>query len=54
MKYEAEYAGNWVATHDDKVVAYAKSLKVLRKKVKEQKGEFELKYALVPRGFMAG
>jgi len=54
MKFESKHAGKWVAAKDDKVIATDKTLTKLMKKVKEKEDKSTLKFALVPKGFIAG
>jgi len=54
MKFKAKYQGKWIAAKDDKIISNAGSLNQLRKKVGKQENPDNLKYSLVPKGFIAG
>lgn len=55
MKFERKYAGKWVAAKDDKVIAADKTLTKLVKKIKGSKEKDDnVRFALIPKGFIAG
>lgn len=51
MKFPAKYAGKWVASRGNKIIASEKTLTKLVKKVKEQK---DVRFALIPNSYIAG
>ncbi|MCF7846138.1 MAG: DUF5678 domain-containing protein [Candidatus Peribacteraceae bacterium] len=54
MKFKAEHAGKWIVAKDGKIVAVDKTLTRVKKQV-VSRGDFsELRFALVPRGHIAG
>lgn len=54
MKFEAKHQGKWVAAKGDKIIANASTLNKLMQKVKKEEDSKNLKYSLVPKGFIAG
>ena len=54
MKFEAKHQGKWVAAKDDKIIANATSLTKLMQKIKKTENPGDLKFSLVPKGFIAG
>jgi len=54
MKFEAKYQGKWVAAKDDKIIADSTSLNKLMQKVQKTENPKDLKFSLVPKGFIAG
>lgn len=54
MKFQAKYQGKWVAAKNDKIIADADSLNQLLKKVGGKEDPRELKFSLVPKGYIAG
>lgn len=54
MKFEAKHQGKWVAAKDDKIIADAVSLTKLVQKVQKMGDPGNLKFSLVPKGFIAG
>jgi len=54
MKFEAKHQGKWVVAKNDKIIAEATSLNKLMKKVQKTEAPENLKFSLVPKGFMAG
>ena len=54
MKFQAKHQGKWVAAKDDKIIADADSLNKLMQKVQKTEDPKDLKFSLVPRGYIAG
>jgi len=54
MKFSAQHAGKWVAAKGNKVVASDKTLTKLKKKVDERTDSNNLRFALIPKGYIAG
>lgn len=54
MKFTEEHAGKWVATRNHKVIDSSKSLNSLMKKVEKRKDHAKVRFALVPKGCLAG
>ncbi|NIA02361.1 MAG: hypothetical protein GWP15_03180 [Nitrospirae bacterium] len=54
MKFEAKHQGKWVAAKDDKIIANAPSLNKLMQKIQKKENPDNLKFSLVPKGFIAG
>jgi hypothetical protein len=54
MKYEKKHAGKWIAAKKDKVIASDTTLNKLMKKVEKTERKEEIKFALIPKGFIAG
>lgn len=54
MKFQAQYQGKWIAAKDDKIIADASSLNRLMKKVQRTENPDNLKFSLVPKGYIAG
>lgn len=54
MKFEAKHQGKWVAAKNDKIIANASSLNKLMQKVTKTENPGNLKFSLVPKGFIAG
>jgi hypothetical protein len=54
MKFEIKHAGKWVAIKNSKVVASENSLKKLTQKTEERKDHKNLRFTLIPNGFIAG
>lgn len=54
MKFESKHQGKWVAAKNDKIIADATSLTKLVQKVQRTEDPKNLKFSLVPRGFIAG
>jgi len=54
MKFEKKYAGKWVAIKNNKVVENDKTLTKLTKKVEARKDQNNLRFTLIPNGFIAG
>lgn len=54
MKFQAKHQGKWVASQDDEIIADAKSLTKLIKKIQKTKNLKDLKFSLVPKGYIAG
>ena len=54
MKFQPRHQGKWVAAKDDKIIADADSLNKLMKKVQKTEDPKNLKFSLVPRGYIAG
>ena len=54
MKFKVEHQGKWVAAKGEEIIADADSLKKLIKKVSKNTGSQNLKFSLVPKGFIAG
>lgn len=54
MKFQAKHQGKWVAAKDDRIIADASSLNKLMQKVQKTEDPKDLKFSLVPRGYIAG
>lgn len=54
MQYEAKHAGKWVVSKDEKVIAAETTLTKLKKKIKDREDFSELRFALIPKGYIAG
>ena len=54
MKFQKQHLGKWVAAKDDKIIADAKSLNKLLQKVQKTENPNNLKFSLVPKGYIAG
>jgi len=54
MKFALKHQGKWVAAKDDKIIADATSLTKLVQKVQRTEDPKNLKFSLVPKGFIAG
>lgn len=54
MKFQAKHQGKWVAAKDDKIIADSSSLNKLMLKVHKIEDPKNLKFSLVPKGFIAG
>jgi hypothetical protein len=54
MTFEAKHQGKWIAAKNDKIIADASSLNKLMRKVQSTENPGNLKFSLVPKGFMAG
>lgn len=54
MKFEARHQGKWIAAKNDKIIADAPTLTKLVKKVEKTENPANLKFSLVPKGYIAG
>lgn len=54
MKFKAQHRGKWVAAKDDEIIDSAKSLTKLVEQVSKKENPDNLKFSLVPKGFIAG
>ena len=54
MKFQKKHLGKWVAAKDETIIADAKSLNLLMRKVQKRKDPQNLKFILVPKGYIAG
>lgn len=54
MKFQAKHLGKWVAAKNDKIIAVADSLKRVMQKAKKMETLEDLKFSLVPKGYIAG
>lgn len=54
MKFKAKHQGKWVAAKDDKIIADATTLNKLMQKIQRTEDPKNLKFSLVPKGFIAG
>lgn len=54
MKFREKHQGKWVAAKDDKIIADASSLNKLMQKVQKIEDPKDLKFSLVPKGYIAG
>lgn len=54
MKFDKQYLGKWVATKNEKVVGSDKTLLKLTKRLESRKDSDELRFALIPKGHIAG
>lgn len=54
MKFEAKYQGKWVAAKGDKIIADSTTLNKLMQKVQKKEDPNNLRFSLVPKGFIAG
>ncbi len=54
MKFGIKHQGKWVAAKNDKIIADATSLSGLIQKVQKKGNPSDLKFSLVPKGFIAG
>lgn len=54
MVFQAKHQGKWVAAKNDKIVADANTLNKLLKKVQKTEDPKDLKFSLVPKGYIAG
>ena len=54
MKFEKKYAGKWVAVKNSRVVASDLTLKNLNKKIEKKYDEKSIRFALIPKGCIAG
>ena len=54
MKFEAKHQGKWVAAKDDKIIANSTNLNKLIRQVQKTENPKNLKFSLVPKGFIAG
>lgn len=54
MKFIAKHQGKWVAAKNDKIIADASTLTKLIKKVEKTEHPDNLKFSLVPKGYIAG
>ncbi|MCK5471935.1 hypothetical protein KAI54_01980 [Candidatus Gracilibacteria bacterium] len=54
MKFKAEHAGKWIVAKDEKIVAVDKTFTKLKKRVIDRVDFGELRFALVPKGHIAG
>jgi len=54
MKFDKRYLGKWVAATKDKVIESDKTLTKLIKKVSNRKDSNQLRFALIPKGHIAG
>jgi len=54
MKFQAKHAGKWIVAKNEKIVAVDKSLTQVKKQVVDRVDFGELRFALVPRGHIAG
>lgn len=54
MKFTAKHQGKWIAAKDDKIIADALTLNKLMQKVKKTEDTKNLRFSLVPKGFIAG
>lgn len=54
MKFQSIHAGKWVAAKDDKVIASDKTLGKLKKKIGIKESAEEIKFVLIPKGYIAG
>lgn len=54
MKFQAKHQGKWVAAKNDRIIADADSLNKLMKKVQKTEDPRDLKFSLVPKGYIAG
>lgn len=52
MKFEAKHQGKWVAAKNDKVIAGSTSLNKLIKKLENKEDLANIRFSLVPRGFI--
>ncbi len=53
MKFTAKHQGKWVAAKDDKIIADSTTLNKLIQKIKKKEDPNNLKFSLVPKGFIA-
>ncbi len=53
MRYEAKYAGKWVAEKNEKIIASDKIFSKLREKVKKEDMR-KVAFALIPKGYIVG
>ncbi len=53
MLYGARYAGKWTAAIGQKVIASGNTFADVKKKVKG-KDPYKVRYALIPKGYIAG
>lgn len=54
MKFETKHQGKWIAAKNDKIIADSTSLNKLMQKVQKTEDPNNLKFSLVPKGFIAG
>lgn len=54
MKFQAKHLGKWVAAKNDKIIAVADSLKTVMNKAQKTGALEDLKFSLVPKGYIAG
>lgn len=54
MKFQLKHQGKWVAAKGDKIIADAKSLNKLMREVEKTEDPKNLKFSLVPKGYIAG
>lgn len=54
MKISKEYAGKWVAAKEEKVIASEVSFTKLKKKIANRSDQSEVRFLLVPKGFIVG
>jgi len=54
MQYEVKHAGKWVVSKDEKVIAADTTLSKLKEKIKDRNDFAELRFALIPKGYIAG
>lgn len=54
MKFKTKHQGKWIAAKDEKIIADATSLNSLIQKVQKIENPKNLKFSLVPKGFIAG
>lgn len=54
MKYQVQHRGKWVAVYREQIIAAADTLKTLQEKINIDIKNDELKFTLVPKGFVAG
>lgn len=54
MKVEKKYAGKWVAIKNSKIIASDDTLTKLSKRVESRNDQKNLRFTLIPNGFIAG
>ena len=54
MRFKAKHQGKWVAAKGDRIIGDANSLTKLMKKMQKTEDPKNLKFSLVPKGYIAG
>lgn len=54
MRFQAKHQGKWIAAKDDKIIADSSSLSKLMQKIQKTENPKDLKFSLVPKGYIAG
>lgn len=54
MQIEKKYTGKWVAIKNSQIIESDKTLNKLTKKVETRKDKKDLRFTLIPNGFIAG